>query len=238
MLACGVFISYFWWDAYARTKENHRKTTKQLRKDTYNNIRELQKELQKINPSYQPGDGALQWREARRDFAEYTTVQLQELEKEMRKVNPEYKSSQKAPRDEDAKGKSGEDALHELQRAFRKMNPDYEPGQGARLMWVVLQQELCAISRAVMKSSRPPVKCRTEPPIKPDINSEDAVESLAAKLQDPELRQHYRSAWDYYGTQWYKKDEIREMVDDHMSIFGIKWPKEGNPFGTDDDDEI
>lgn len=217
-------------------RENKRK--KQLRKDTYNQIREIQKELQKINPDYQPDDGALQWREAGKNFAKHISNQLYGLQKEMRRINPDYRSQQAAPQDKDAESKSDNEVLHELQRALRKLNPDYEPGCGAIRTLFTLEEELRAISHAVIVSRRPPVKSTMKPLIKPDINSEDAVESLAAKFKDPELRQHYRSGWDYGFMRQYQKDDVREMVDDHMGIFGIKWPKEGNPFGTDDDDEI
>lgn len=217
-------------------RENARK--KRLRRDTYNQIRELQKEFQEIDPDYQPDDGALQWREAGKDFAKHISNQLHELQKEMRRIDPDYRSCQGSPQDEDAKSESDSDALHKLQRALRKMNPDYQPGWGVFDTVMSLNKELCDVSHAVIKSRRPPVKSMMKPPIKPDINSEDAVESLAARFQDPELRQHYRSGWDFYGMQSYQKDDIREMVDDHMGVFGIKWPKEGNPFGTDDEDDI
>ncbi|KAL8762666.1 MAG: hypothetical protein Q9184_001373 [Pyrenodesmia sp. 2 TL-2023] len=217
-------------------RENARQ--KGLRKDTYNHIREIQKELQKINPGYRPDDGAFQWREAEKDFAKYTTIQLHELQREMRRINPNYRSSQGAPQDKDAKSKPEKDIIHGLQRALRKVDPDYEPGWGAYHAARKCREELCAISHAVLGSRSPPVKAITGPPRKPDINSKDAVESLAAKFKDPELRQHYRAGWDHFMTESYHKDDIREMVDDHMGVFGVQWPKEGNPFGTDDDDDI
>lgn len=221
-----------------REMEREKARQKYLRKDTYSQIRELQKELQKIDPAYQPGDGACQWRAAGIDFGQYASQQLHELQEEMRKINPHYRSTQGAPRDDGGKSKSNDDLLHELQRALRKMKPEYKPGWPARIMSHRLNEELCAVSHAVIKFKRPPVKSATKAFINPDLHSKDAVESLAAKLKDPELRPHFRHGWNYGSMQPYEKDDIREMVDEHMDIFGVKWSREGNPFGTDDDDEI
>ncbi|KAL8897104.1 MAG: hypothetical protein Q9207_007378 [Kuettlingeria erythrocarpa] len=217
-------------------RENARQ--KELRKDTYNRIREIQKELQKIDPAYQPDDGACQWRAAGDNFGQYTSNQLHELQKEMRKINPSYGSDQGASRDDHGKSRSNDDLLHELQRALRKMKPEYKPGWPASILSLELTDELCDVSHALIALKCQPVKSGTEVLTNPDVNSEDAVESLAAKLKNPELRPHFRSGWDSCFIESYQKDDIREMVDEHMGIFGIKWSREGNPFGTDDDDDI
>ncbi len=206
---------YVYLTPYKGEIERENARQKELRKDTFGQIRELQKELQKIDPAYQPDDGTCQWKAAGNDFGQYTIMQVHELQKEMPKVNPYYRSTQGTPQDDDGKSKSNDDVLHELQRALRKMKPEYEPGWSARMMSYRLTEELCAVSHAIIKSKRPPVKSATKALINPDVNSDDAVESLAAKLKNPELRPHFRRRWEY-GFEPYQKDDIREMVDEHM----------------------
>lgn len=63
---------------------------------------------------------------------------------------------------------------------------------------------------------------------KPDANSEDPIERMAAKFKDPNLREDLRAMWDKEYS--WEQEKAREIVKTKMGVFGIKWPEKGNPF--------
>ncbi|KAL8730965.1 MAG: hypothetical protein Q9166_003755 [cf. Caloplaca sp. 2 TL-2023] len=108
----------------------------------------------------------------------------------------------------------------DLQKEVQKNNPQFRPGQSARdaeRAQIDLESEF----RDAVWESEAPVK-------KADIDSKDPVERLATQFKDSKNKEGLKVAWDKKSD--YEQEKARKMVRNSMAVYGITWPKKGNPF--------